>query len=54
MATKPSEPELTKEEVERRAGELARKVMALPHKRQEWSGRRKAAAKTPKREKPRA
>lgn len=29
--------ELTKEELDRRAGELAHRVMTMPHKRQEWT-----------------
>jgi hypothetical protein len=45
MPSKPPEPERSKEEVERLAGELARKVMSMPHKKLEWPGKRKAGRK---------
>ena len=46
MATKSPEPERSKEEVERLAGDLARKVMSMPHKKLEWPGKRKTSRKT--------
>jgi hypothetical protein len=35
------EEELTKEEIDRRAQELARKVMSTPYQKQEWPGKSK-------------
>jgi len=38
------EQEPTKEEIERRAGELAARVMAKPAEPQQWPGRKKTKA----------
>jgi hypothetical protein len=37
--------ELTKEEAERRAGEVAHRLMNTPYKRQEWPKKAKAASR---------
>ena len=36
------DPELTQEELDRRAGDLAHRVMTMPYKRQEWPKGKKA------------
>jgi len=42
----PPDPPETDDDLDRRAGELARRVMSMPYRKQEWPKRSKAAEKS--------